>query len=100
MEHARTCLGCRSRAARSELLRVVVRAQRLVIDESSSLTGRGAWLHPTVDCLESALERRAFARSFRQRIEDDQAVRGFVRQLTGDHSPAPNEKADRTMDNS
>jgi predicted RNA-binding protein YlxR (DUF448 family) len=29
------------------------------------LQGRGAWLHPSPDCLDLALRRRAFARALR-----------------------------------
>ncbi|QNN52204.1 YlxR family protein [Nocardioides mesophilus] len=68
-ESVRTCLGCRQRAARHELLRVVA------VDEGSGLMvvpdparrrpGRGAHLHPTPECLALALRRRAFARALR-----------------------------------
>ena len=65
IEPVRTCVGCRSRAPRSHLLRIVVRGSELIADESAVLPGRGAWLHPTLECLELALRRRAFARAFR-----------------------------------
>jgi len=29
------------------------------------MTGRGAWVHPVQKCVETALTRRAFARSLR-----------------------------------
>jgi len=29
------------------------------------MTGRGAWLHPTQECMDAALRRRAFARALR-----------------------------------
>ncbi|PFG30973.1 hypothetical protein ATJ78_1918 [Paramicrobacterium agarici] len=65
MEPVRTCIGCRMRADRSSLLRVVARDSELVVDEMASLPGRGAWLHPTVACCEQALKRRAFGRALR-----------------------------------
>ena len=65
----RTCVGCRGRAARHELLRVVVADDGtgpvLVPDPGRRLPGRGANLHPTPDCLAQALRRRAFARALR-----------------------------------
>jgi uncharacterized protein len=34
-------------------------------DERRRLPGRGAWLHPSPDCLDLAVRRRAFARALR-----------------------------------
>jgi predicted RNA-binding protein YlxR (DUF448 family) len=65
MEPIRTCVGCRQRASRSDLLRVVAASQKLVIDERGGLAGRGAWLHASKTCLNLAIERRAFGRALR-----------------------------------
>ncbi|WP_426183704.1 YlxR family protein [Microbacterium sp. TWP3-1-2b2] len=65
MEPVRTCVGCRMRASRSALLRVVANDSVLIIDERAVMAGRGAWMHPTQDCMEAALRRRAFARALR-----------------------------------
>ncbi|MGW8484106.1 YlxR family protein [Microbacterium sp. NPDC055903] len=65
MEPVRTCVGCRARASRSVLLRVVAQDGVLVPDEAAVLPGRGAWVHPTQECLDKALGRRAFARALR-----------------------------------
>ncbi|AYG04467.1 YlxR family protein [Gryllotalpicola protaetiae] len=65
MEPVRTCIGCRSRAPRSSLLRVVVQESVIVVDESATLPGRGAWLHPSPECVKKALQRKAFGRALR-----------------------------------
>jgi predicted RNA-binding protein YlxR (DUF448 family) len=65
MEPVRTCVGCRSRAPRSSLLRIVAQDSELVVDPSATRPGRGAWLHPVEECLELALKRRAFGRALR-----------------------------------
>ncbi|MGB4137282.1 MAG: YlxR family protein [Microbacterium sp.] len=65
MEAVRTCIGCRGRASRTSLLRVVARNGVLVLDERAVLAGRGVWLHPTRECADAALRRRAFARALR-----------------------------------
>ncbi|MFC4829669.1 YlxR family protein [Agromyces aurantiacus] len=65
MEPVRTCIGCRSRAPRSSLLRVVAQQSRVLADESAVLHGRGAWLHPTLECFRLAQRRRAFGRALR-----------------------------------
>jgi len=44
---------------------VVSQDDILIIDEGAVLPGRGAWLHPTRECMEAALRRRAFGRALR-----------------------------------
>jgi predicted RNA-binding protein YlxR (DUF448 family) len=79
MEPVRTCVGCRARAEKSSLLRVVaqtvvaqsadipggVAAQKSVVvaDEAAVLPGRGAYIHPSQACFEKAVKRRAFGRA-------------------------------------
>ncbi|QEO13394.1 YlxR family protein [Agromyces intestinalis] len=65
MEPVRTCIGCRARAPRSSLLRVVAQDSHLVADVAAVRPGRGAWLHPTLDCFRLAERRRAFGRALR-----------------------------------
>ncbi|MCI4657058.1 YlxR family protein [Cryobacterium zhongshanensis] len=65
MEPVRTCIGCRSRAPRASLLRLVARDSDLVVDHTATLPGRGAWLHPSIECFQDALRRRAFGRALR-----------------------------------
>ena len=62
----RTCVGCRVRAAKSDLLRLVVIGDSVVPDPRGRLPGRGASLHPDLACLELAERRRAFPRAFRR----------------------------------
>ncbi|MBO1756056.1 YlxR family protein [Allobranchiibius sp. CTAmp26] len=63
----RTCVGCRQRADRSQLLRVAAivedGAWRVVPNERGRHPGRGAWLHPSADCLDQAVRRRALQRA-------------------------------------
>ncbi|WP_113902734.1 DUF448 domain-containing protein [Brevibacterium celere] len=67
----RTCIACRNRADRTELMRFVHRPDEhpaIVQDVSATLPGRGAWVHPDAACLEKALASRAFARAFRTKV--------------------------------
>ncbi|NUP00565.1 MAG: YlxR family protein, partial [Nonomuraea sp.] len=50
----RTCVGCRVRTAKSELLRLVRIEDQVVPDLRGRLSGRGASLHPSLSCLELA----------------------------------------------
>jgi uncharacterized protein len=61
----RTCVGCRERAAKNELLRIVRVGDECVPDDRGTLPGRGAYVHPSVTCLDLAVRRRAFPRALR-----------------------------------
>ncbi|MCC3651397.1 MULTISPECIES: YlxR family protein [Streptomyces] len=61
----RTCVGCRRRAAKGDLLRIAVVGGECVPDPRGTLPGRGAYVHPTQACLDPAVRRRAFPRAFR-----------------------------------
>ena len=58
-------MGCRARAPKSELLRVVAEPGEVVPDPRGCLPGRGASLHPDLGCLHLAERRRAFPRALR-----------------------------------
>ncbi|MEV6968796.1 YlxR family protein [Hamadaea sp. NPDC051192] len=100
----RTCVGCRQRAAASELLRFVAiaidsdlpgspdiggsRAVRVVPDPTRRAPGRGAHLHPIPACLALAEKRRAFGRALRVAGVCDitplsEAIHGGKARLTG-----------------
>ena len=78
MEAVRTCLGCRQRAPRPSLLRVVARDGRVVVDAAARLPGRGAWVHPDLGCVDAAERRKAFGRALRTAITDTSAVREWT----------------------
>lgn len=73
----RTCVGCRTRALQSDLVRVVARPRQDAhaaeksaewiawLDPDRRLPGRGAYLHPTLNCLDLAERRRALPRALR-----------------------------------
>ena len=67
----RTCIGCRERTAKSELLRVTAGSDTegrpaVVPDPAATRPGRGAHLHPTSACYDLAVRRRAFVRALRR----------------------------------
>ena len=75
----RTCVGCGTRAAKSDLLRVVAVDGEIVVDPAARRPGRGAYLHPSKDCLERARRRRAIPRALR--VTGPLADDGLVRYL-------------------
>ncbi|MGW0467942.1 YlxR family protein [Streptomyces sp. NPDC003027] len=79
----RTCVGCRERAAKSDLLRIVAIEGTCVPDPRGTLPGRGAYLHPASVCLDLAVRRRAFPRAFKAQGPLDTAeIRCHVEQAT------------------
>jgi len=65
----RTCIGCRQKAAVTDLIRIVASDPgppvTVVPDLRRSAPGRGAHLHPTTTCLDLAVRRKAFGRALR-----------------------------------
>jgi predicted RNA-binding protein YlxR (DUF448 family) len=61
----RTCVGCRARAPKAALLRVVARDGAIAPDPSGSAPGRGAYLHREAACVERALARGTLTRALR-----------------------------------
>lgn len=85
----RTCVGCRTKGARSVLLRLVAHEEHgvttVVLDRHRRLPGRGLWLHPDEHCLVLAQRRSAFARALRLTgPSDTSSVIGQVRAMLQD----------------
>ncbi|MEV5913774.1 YlxR family protein [Streptomyces chartreusis] len=79
----RTCVGCRERAAKTDLLRIVAIKDECVPDPSGTLPGRGAYVHPALVCLDQAVRRRAFTRALRAPgALHTKALRRYVEQTT------------------
>ncbi|GGW81903.1 DNA-binding protein [Streptomyces lucensis JCM 4490] len=79
----RTCVGCRERAAKDDLLRIVKSEDACVPDPRGTLPGRGAYVHPALVCLDLAVRRRAFPRALRAPgALDTKALRRYVEQTT------------------
>lgn len=72
----RTCVGCRGKAEKRDLLRVVrVDEGRVAIDPSGAAPGRGAYLHRDAECVAMALEHGAVARALRTGLPAEGAAR-------------------------
>jgi predicted RNA-binding protein YlxR (DUF448 family) len=100
----RTCIGCRLRVVKSDLLRVVAVGVPLhpevVPDPRGRMPGRGAYVHPDPRCLDLAERRRAFPRALRLAGPlDTSAVRAYVESRPQNHAAhqaneLPNEHGD------
>ncbi|MEP6650965.1 MAG: YlxR family protein [Lapillicoccus sp.] len=92
----RTCVGCRERTTKSNLLRVVADLSgpdwSLVPDADARRPGRGAHLHPSLACLNLAERRRVFPRALRlEGSPDINAVRAWIaaRSQSSPEAPGP-----------
>jgi predicted RNA-binding protein YlxR (DUF448 family) len=79
-------VGCRERAAASDLLRVVVVDGVLAVDGRRRLPGRGAHVHPDLRCVDLAERRKALPRALRHAGPFDLTV--LRQQLRGQDSTA------------
>jgi predicted RNA-binding protein YlxR (DUF448 family) len=56
----------------------------LVIDERAVMPGRGAWVHETLECVDTAIRRRAFVRALRvSGALDTQTIEQHLQQTKG-----------------
>jgi len=63
----RTCVACRARAPKGDLLRMVRRAGGPVVDVNGA--GRGAYVHPDAACI-AAMSATMLARAFRGGVSE------------------------------
>jgi hypothetical protein len=76
----RTCIGCRRVVPASELVRLAAPDGRVALairrgGAAMPRQGRGAWLHPSPDCVSAAVKQRAFGRAFRGKVDGVDLVR-------------------------
>jgi predicted RNA-binding protein YlxR (DUF448 family) len=88
----RTCIACRRKQPKRELLRVVRRPEGSIeLDPKGKLSGRGAYLCPERDCWELALDGAKLARALKCQVaaDDIAALRATVEHLLdGQAAPA------------
>jgi len=94
MDSVRTCLGCRQRVDPSQLLRVVARDGVATPDPSASMHGRGAWVHPTRECVTASIKRKAWSRALRESVDASQLLTYQRLTTEGLHPETPTEQAD------
>lgn len=98
MEPVRTCVGCRLRAPRASLLRLILHSNVLTVDPRAIRPGRGAWLHDDAGCYELAAKRRAFGRAFRTRESVDASeLEQYIMRVPTGSAPHPEEPEQRTI---
>ena len=67
----RMCVGCREMKPKKELIRVVKRPTgEIVLDPTGKLSGRGAYVCRSENCLTRAIKQKQLDRALEQKLED------------------------------
>jgi uncharacterized protein len=74
-EPERSCVGCRERAPKADLLRIARTSEGVRVDPMGSAPGRGAYVHRTAGCVNAALRRGAIARALRTGLSQGELAR-------------------------
>jgi hypothetical protein len=80
----RTCVGCRGKAPKGALVRVVrTPAGEVRVDPAGTEPGRGAYVHRDTACVDRALARGGLWRALRAGLDADGAAR-LRREIEGE----------------
>lgn len=77
----RTCIGCRQKKDKTDLIRVVKdKENNISIDKSGKKSGRGAYLCDDINCLNSAIKSKRLEKEFKMKLQDDvyENLRGVI----------------------
>lgn len=71
-EPERTCLGCRKKITKNQLIRIVKTPEnKFVIDSTGKINGRGAYICKNEECVKKCIKTKALNRNFKTTIEND-----------------------------
>lgn len=74
-EPERSCVGCRRRAPKADLLRVARTPAGVHADPSGGGPGRGAYVHRDPGCVAAALRKGHLARALRTGLAENELAR-------------------------
>ena len=74
-EPERSCVGCRKRARKAELLRVARTPAGVQVDPQGTAPGRGAYVHRDPVCVSEALRKGALASALRTGLPKEELAR-------------------------
>ena len=68
----RKCTGCQEMKNKKELIRIVKNDEgEFSIDFTGKKSGRGAYVCPSMECIEKARKNRGFEKSFKMAVPKD-----------------------------
>lgn len=68
----RKCIGCNTSKPKKELIRIACYEGEVTVDITGKAKGRGVYICKDAECLNKAIKRKAFKRSFGQDITEEQ----------------------------
>lgn len=74
-EPERSCVGCRQRAPKAELLRVARTPAGVRVDPPGHASGRGAYIHRDPRCVDAALRKGALSSALRTGLAQEELAR-------------------------
>lgn len=74
-EPERSCVGCRGRAPKAELLRLARTPAGVRVDAVGTAPGRGAYLHRDPACVTAAVRKGALAKALRTGLSQEELAR-------------------------
>jgi uncharacterized protein len=74
-EPERSCIGCRERAPKAELVRVARTPAGVRIDPHGNTPGRGAYVHHDPVCVAAALRKGGLASALRTGLAQEELAR-------------------------
>lgn len=67
----RRCIGCNASFPQSQIKRIFIRDEKLMIDEERAEHGRGVYICKSEECFEKALKKKSLERSFKRAISQE-----------------------------
>jgi predicted RNA-binding protein YlxR (DUF448 family) len=76
----RTCVACRKKGIKGELIKLANTPQGVIIDYSEKLPGRGAYVCAEMPCIGKVLKEGALSRAFKESVKSPK-TEDFVAEL-------------------
>lgn len=77
----RMCMGCNNKTDKNNLIRIVLNKDgEITIDKTGKLSGRGAYICDSLQCLEKIIKTKKLERTFNIQIETEiyDKLRGVI----------------------
>ena len=68
--NTRTCIVCRGKDIKSNLVRLVKFNDDIYVDMIKELSGRGVYVHKTMECLDKMCKAKSLDRAFKMKVSD------------------------------
>ena len=80
-KETRTCIGCREKKNKKELVRIVNSKEKgIIVDFNQKEQGRGAYICKNKECLKKTIKNKCLSRTFKINVSDEEynEIRGVM----------------------